>query len=101
MAQARALKDLPTLRGKAGLESFDLTGGMRNLFDKITAAFGLDVVYDGDYPQNDPPIHFKIDPSTYRQALEYLQAATSSFIIPISSRVMMVAKDTQQKRTEL
>ena len=101
MAQARALKDVPMLRGTPGQQGFDLTDGSRKLFDKVTSAFGLEVVYDGDYPQNDPPIHFKVDPSNYRQALEYLQAATSSFIIPLSPRVMMVAKDTQQKRTEL
>jgi len=37
----------------------------------------------------------------YREALNSLEAATGSFVIPISGRVFMVAKDTQQKRNEL
>ncbi len=101
MAQTRELKDIPALRGQSGVQSFDLTGTSRELFDKLTTAYGLEVVYDGDYPKTDAPIHYKVDPSTFHQALEYLQVATSSFIIPLSPRVMMVAKDTQQKRTEL
>lgn len=101
MSQARTLREITTLRGQSGAQSFDLTGSSRELFDKVTTAYGLEVVYDGDYPKTDAPIHYKVDPSTFRQALEYLQVATSSFIIPVSPRVMIVAKDTQQKRTEL
>lgn len=101
MSQARTLREITTLRGQSGAQSFDLTASSRELFDKVTTAYGLEVVYDGDYPKTDSPIHYRVDPSTFRQALEYLQVATSSIIIPVSSRVMIVAKDTQQKRTEL
>jgi hypothetical protein len=101
MALARPMKDVAMLRGKPGEQSFDLTGTSRTLFDKVAGAFGLEVVYDGDYPTGDPPIRFKVDSSDFRASLEYLKAATSSFIIPVSSRVLMVAKDTPQKRTDL
>src|ERR1019366_4008808 len=36
-----------------------------------------------------------------RQALRDLEAATDSFVVPVSSNVFMVAKDTTQKRNDL
>ncbi|HXJ43941.1 MAG TPA: type II and III secretion system protein [Bryobacteraceae bacterium] len=101
LAQARSMNDVQRLRGKEGPQSLDLTGNSRSLYDKVTAAFGLEPVYDGDYPKDDPPMHFKVDQVNYHQALELLQVATSSFLIPLSPKVLMVAKDTAQKRTEL
>ena len=101
LAQARSMKDVQKLRGNEGLQSFDLTVDPRTLFDKVTSAYGLEPVFDGDYPKSDPPVHFKVDQVDYHQALDMMQVATSSFMIPLSARVLMVAKDTAQKRTEL
>ncbi len=36
----------------------------------------------------------------YRDALRALEAATDSFLVPISQRLIFVANDTTQKRTE-
>ena len=38
---------------------------------------------------------------TYAQALYALETVTSSFIVPVSPKLFMVVKDTQQKRTEV
>jgi hypothetical protein len=38
--------------------------------------------------------------SDYRDALHGLEAATGSFLVPLSKRVFLVVKDTPQKRTE-
>jgi hypothetical protein len=101
MASARELLPNPVLQAQPGTREFDLQGDPRQLFDKVAAAFGLQTVFDGDYPQTLPTIHFRISGVDYRTALNGLEAATGSFVIPISSRVFMVARDTQQKRTEL
>jgi general secretion pathway protein D len=100
-AGARELKQPPGLNGKPGIQDFDLTGNARTLFDQVARRFGLDTVYDGDYPATGPPIRFRIPGVDYRQALHDLEAATNSFVIPVSSRVFMVAQDTAQKRNDL
>lgn len=101
MADARPLEDAERLRPTPGAQEFDLNGDARNLWDTAARRFGLDAVYDSDYPKTGPPIRFRIDRADYRDALHDLEAATSSFVIPLSSRIFMVASDTPQKRQQL
>jgi general secretion pathway protein D len=104
MQQARELKSVPSLQavaGKAGKLDFNLDEDARGLFDKVASRFGLQTVYDGDYPPAGPHIVFRVEGVDYREAINELEAATGSFVIPLSGRLFMVAKDTQQKRNEL
>ncbi|HVW87723.1 MAG TPA: hypothetical protein VHB50_23710, partial [Bryobacteraceae bacterium] len=101
LSQARELKELPSLRAKPGEQNFDLNGDSRSLFDNVAQAFGLEPVYDGDYPKGGPTIRFQITGADYREALHDLEAATGSFVIPLSNRVFMVAQDTPAKRNDL
>jgi len=101
LSQARELLPNPMLKARPGTQSFDLEGDPRALFARIAEAFGLQPVFDGDYPQVGTRINFRMSGVDYRGALNGLEAATSSFVIPISSKVFMVARDTQQKRNEL
>jgi general secretion pathway protein D len=101
LSQARPLKEIPSLRAKPGEQNFDLTGSARTLFDKLADAFGLQTVYDGDYPRNGPPIRFHVSGADYRDAIHDLEAATNSFVIPLSGRLFMVSQDTPAKRNDL
>ncbi len=101
MADARELKGLPTLAARRGPQDFDLNADARTLFDTVAERFGLQIVYDGDYPKEAQKIAFRLSGVDYREALHGLEAATGSFLIPLSARVLMVAKDTLQKRTDL
>jgi general secretion pathway protein D len=83
-----------------GLMDIDLRGDSRKLFEDLAHQLGLDCVFDREY-QPVSSFRFKLDQVNYRDALRGLEAATSSFIVPITSRVFLVAKDTQQKRLEL
>ncbi len=80
-------------------KSFDLKGDAKTLWLEITKAFGLDAVFDGDYQ---PPsgLRFQVDDVDYRDALRALEAATGSFVVPLGPKLVFVAKDTPQKRTE-
>ena len=100
-ARARQPQSPPGLRALAGTQDFDLRGNARTLFDQVAQRFGLETVYDGDYPEAGPSFRFRIAGIDYRQALHDLEAMTSSFVIPLSSRVFMVAQDTTQKRNDL
>jgi hypothetical protein len=101
LAQARELKEVPVLHAKPGKQNFDLTGDGRALFEKVAEVFGLQTVYDGDYPKAGPSIRFKVSGADYREAIHDLEAATGSFVIPLSGRLFMVAQDTPAKRNDL
>ena len=62
--------------------------------------FGLDCVFDGDYTPIES-MKFQLKSVDYHVALRGLEAATGTFIIPLTGHIFMVAKDTPQKRTEL
>ena len=97
-----AAKPLPPseLEAQPMKKDFDLRGNSQKLFEDIAHAYGLDCVFDSDY-QPVGPIHFQLNDVNYRDALHGLEAATGSFIVPLSSRLFLVAKDTQQKRAEV
>jgi hypothetical protein len=101
MAQARDLKEVPALRAKPGVQEFDLTGEPRVLFEKVAQAFGLQTAFDTDYPKTGTPLRFKVSGVDYREAIHDLEAATSSFVVPISGRLMLVAADIASKRNDL
>ncbi|MBL8210924.1 MAG: hypothetical protein JNK87_09445, partial [Bryobacterales bacterium] len=87
------------LRPVAGLRTFDTRGDAKQLFTEVTKAFGLDLVFDADY-QGGTPQRIQMKDVDLRTALHALQSATSSFVVPLSEKLLMVYKDTQQKRVE-
>lgn len=101
--EAQALLPPPSLKGAPGKHSFDLRGTPQELFEKVAQQYSLKVVFDSDYPPpaQPQPLRFKIDDASYQTALRALENLTSSFIVPVSERILLVAKDTQQKRVEL
>ena len=96
----RKLQAPPALNGQPGRRDFSLRGDAKALFTEVAHAFGLEVVFDSEY-QPGPAIRFELTEADYRQALHALEAATGSFVAPISTRMFMVVKDTEQKRREL
>jgi general secretion pathway protein D len=81
-------------------KDFDLRGDSRKLFEDVAHAYGLDCIFDGDY-QPIPPFRFQITDVDYREALHALEAATASFVVPLTGKLFLVARDTQQKRNEV
>lgn len=87
------------LRSVPGLKTFDIRGDAKQLFTEVVKAFGLDLIFDADY-QGGTPQHIRMQDVDFRTALHALQSSTSSFAIPLSDKLLMVYKDTQQKRVE-
>jgi general secretion pathway protein D len=88
------------LMGDAGTRDFDIKADSRSLWEQVTKAYGLQIVFDGDYEAGQPQ-SFHITEAGYRAALHALMTATSSFIVPISEKLLMVVKDTEAKRREV
>jgi hypothetical protein len=90
----------PELRPTPGLHSFNLKGDSKAVYEQVFRAYGLEVVFDSEFTPG-PPIRFQIDEVDFRDALHALMSVTNAFVAPLHERVGLVAKDTQQKRTEL
>ena len=93
-------RPVPELRGSLERKDFDLRGNAQALFEQVAHAFGLETVFDGEY-QAGASIHFQVDQVDWRQALHMLESATSSFVVPLSDRLFLVAKDSEQKRRQV
>jgi general secretion pathway protein D len=100
LADLRRLKPPPELKALPGRQTLDLKGDAKSLFQQAARAFGLDCVFDGDY-QAGPSLRLRIQDAEYSEALHQLEAATGSFVAPLGERLLMVAKDTPQKRAEI
>jgi general secretion pathway protein D len=98
---AEARKPLPPVQLKAqpGTQDFDLRGDAKSLFETIAKAFGLDCVFEEDF-QAGSTMHIQLNHVDYRDALHGLEAATGSFLVPLTDKIFLVVKDTPQKRTE-
>jgi hypothetical protein len=97
-----ARKALPPseLKAESVVRDFDLRGDPQKLFTEVAQAFGLDCIFDSGYSPV-APFRFQMTEVDYRQALHGLEAATASFVIPLTEKLFMVARDTPQKRLEL
>jgi type II secretory pathway component GspD/PulD (secretin) len=101
LAGERRLASPPALAASPGLFDFDLTDTARVLFEKVAARLNIRTVFDGDYPPAGTPVRFRLTQVNYREALDAVQAATGSFVVPLSAHVIMVARDTPAKRNDL
>ncbi len=101
VGNVRSLRPPPELQPTTRTADFNIRGNAHTLFQEIAHAYGLDCVFDGDYPQTGPNLRFLIQHAGYREALSAVQAATGSFIVPLTPKIFMVAQDTQQNRSRL
>ena len=99
-AEERSLRPPPELQPKSSTATFDIRGDARALFENVAHAYGLDCVFDGEYDVKSN-LRFRMQSADYRQALDALDAATGSFIVPITSKLFMVARDTPPNRSRL
>lgn len=88
------------LEPEDGTGDIDLHGDSKQLWQDLAKLFGLECVFDTDY-QPLAPMRFHLRDVDYRVAMRGLEAATSTFIVPLTNKVFMIAKDTPRKRTEL
>jgi len=99
LAEARKPQPPAELKAEPGRKDLDLRGDSKSLYQAVAKAFKLDCVFDGDF-QAGKFMHFRMDQADYREALHGLEAATGSFIVPISDRLFLVVKDTPEKRKQ-
>ncbi len=89
----------PRLEAEPGRRDYDMQGDSKALWEQVGAALHLKVLFDADYRPT-RPFHFELTNADYRDALNALQAATNSFLVPVSQRLIFIANDSTQKRRD-
>lgn len=98
--EARKALPPPILHGAAGRKSFHLRADSKQLFERLAKDYGLEVVFDSDF-QPGAPVEFRLEEADWKEALRAAESVTGSFLVALSEKLALVAKDTTQKRTEL
>ena len=99
LAATRPLLPPAHLKAVQGRKDLDFRGDARSLFEQVAKAFDLLVVFDTSY-QPKPERRFLLEQADYQEALEALEAATESFVVPASEKLILVANENPQKRTD-
>jgi hypothetical protein len=98
LADAREALPPPHLKLTSGRFDFHFSGEAKDLFNQIAPRCGLQTIFDSEYDQQPLKVRFDLDDADCRNALHAAEAATSSFVAPISSKLILVSKDTPAKR---
>jgi general secretion pathway protein D len=98
--EPRTLRAPTDLQPTLGTADFRLRDTIRSLYEKIAERFGLIVIFDADF-QGEQTVKFEIEGVSFAQAIFALNDVASAFLVPVNSRVFLIAGDTAQKRAEL
>ncbi|HEX6546741.1 MAG TPA: hypothetical protein VF023_10575, partial [Bryobacteraceae bacterium] len=93
------LKPPPVVSLLPGRHSFHTKTDERNLYETVARAYGIGVVFDPEI-QPQASVSLDLDDVDAKQALEGVAEATDTFLFPISSTAIFVARDTPEKRQE-
>jgi general secretion pathway protein D len=97
LQKARAAQPPAELKLPTGHFDFHFNGFSNDLFNLVALRCGLQTAFDGEYAQG-PKVRFDIEDVDCRDALHAAESATSSFVAPLSSKLILVSKDTPLKR---
>ena len=93
------LQPVPKLAASPGFRDFHAQGDERGVFETVARAYGVKVIFD---PQFDPQpnVSLNISHVDFRDAMRALTEETNTFLFPIASNAIFVARDSEQKRDE-
>jgi len=89
----------PRLEAVGGPRDYDLQGDSKSLWEQVAKTLHLLIIFDTQY-QPTRSLRFQLAGADYTYVLRALEAATDSFIVPVSERLIFVSNDTTQKRAE-
>jgi general secretion pathway protein D len=110
MIQMKAMKDeplavpdqqidgIPQLKPRAGKQNINLRGDSRAVYEQLGQTFGIKVTFDPDLAAK--PVHLRLDDVDLTTALKILSVQTGTFSRPLTSTLLFVAQDTQEKRRQ-
>jgi general secretion pathway protein D len=99
LASARKALSPPELKFPATTFDFHFAGDAKDLFNQIGAKCGLQAIFDSEYDQTPLKVRFDINDVDCRGALHSAELATNSFIATLSTKLILISKDTVAKRS--
>ncbi len=96
---AKGLQGLPKLLPSDGNHDFQLRGDITTLYRQVASAYGIEIVFDKDL-QEANSLRLAVTGVNFRAAMDALTNVTDTFLFPISSHAIFVARDTELKRAE-
>ncbi len=89
----------PELKPSPGSKAFRIRAAARDAWTQVLRACGLDVVFDSDYAIQ-TEVRLTLDEADCRQAITATELLSGSFVVPLSEKLALVARDAQDKRRE-
>ena len=96
----RQLRPPIEIEHQAKRTSFQLKGSLRTLYETVLREFGIGVLFDQDF-DGDSEVRFKLDDCDFQQAILALNHIANAIVVPVHSKLLLVADDTKAKRSEL
>jgi Flp pilus assembly secretin CpaC len=81
----------------AVLQDLHLRGDVKTVVTKAAQAYGIHVAFD-DSVVPGPNIRFDLEQTPYTQAMPILLRMTHLFAVPVDTKTLLVAKDTEENR---
>ncbi|HEY3840675.1 MAG TPA: hypothetical protein VGL72_29085 [Bryobacteraceae bacterium] len=97
LQRVQQMQPPPQVKLPTGHFDFHFRGTATEIFDKVADRCGLQTGYDSEWSAA-VRLRFDIDDVSCRDALRAAEAATNAFIVPLSSKLIFISKDTTQKR---
>jgi len=99
LAMVERMKAPPELAPAAGRRDVSIDGDDKALFEEMARGFGIEVIFDSEYT-GAARHKLRLTQVDFGEALHAICTLTNSFAAPLGARLMLVARDTQQKRQE-
>lgn len=99
LKEAEKLLPPPSLEPKPTRVTMRLNGDAKTITQRLFDQFGVDVIFDGDY-ENRQGLQFVAEESDFGAASYAWGLVTNSFLVPLSPKLALVVRDTDQKRRE-
>jgi general secretion pathway protein D len=98
LSRARRALPPPQVKFPTGRFDFHINASPVDVFNQVAQRCGLQTMFDSEYNTTPEKVRFDIEDVDCREALRAAESATASFIAPLSAKLILVSKDTTQKR---
>ena len=95
---AGTVSDSVPLAPAAGLHSFHVRAGQRQIIQQVFKSYGIDATTDDSVQST--IVRFDVDNVSFDQATQVLELVTKSFHVPIDAHRVLVARDTPTNRRD-
>jgi hypothetical protein len=97
--EAKKLLPPPLLQPRQLKQNLRLRGDAKTISTRLFASFEIELIFDGDY-ENKEGLQIDLADADFEQSAYAWGLVTNSFLIPLSPKLALVVRDTDQKRRE-